>query len=107
MAPKQNGRGGTKNEKATRRSPVASRLEMTRVALGYEDQAAFAAKAGLAQNRYNQYENGKRPLTLAAALKLRAAFGVTLDWLFCGDRNGLPHAIWSALPADQSALLAS
>lgn len=105
--PSKNGRGAQKGNKQTRRDPVAHRLEMTRIALGYENQTEFAEKANLTQNRYSQYETGKRPLTLDAALKLKRTYGVTLDWLFAGDRNGLPHAVWSALPADLTPLKAS
>ena len=76
---------------------------MTRIALGYKNQADFAKGANLTQNRYNQYETGERRITVDAALKLKAAYGISLDWIYTGDRNGLPHAVWSALAADRKA----
>jgi transcriptional regulator with XRE-family HTH domain len=97
MAPKGKRAGGAK---AKQRNPVALRLAMTRVALGFENQADFAKRANLSQNRYNQYETGERRITIDAAMKLKKAFGISLDWIYDGDRNGLPHAVWSALPAD-------
>ena len=103
MAPRKRAGRPKRPQGAARRDPIALRLAMTRVALGYDNQAEFAAKAGLRQNAYNQYETGKRRITLDAALKLKRTFGISLDWIYAGDRNGLPHAVWSALPADHVA----
>lgn len=66
---------------------VAARLGAARMAIE-PNQAAFARRAGLSQNRYNQYETGARPLSLDAGLKLCETYGFTLDWLF----RGLPAA---------------
>jgi transcriptional regulator with XRE-family HTH domain len=71
---------------------VARRLSQCRKALGLQ-QDVFASEAGLSQSRYNQYETGKRLLTLDAALLLCARYNVTLDWLFRGDPSGLPYAL--------------
>ncbi len=43
------------------------------------------------QNRYSQYETGTRPLTIDAAHRICDEYGVTLDWLYRGDRSRLPH----------------
>jgi transcriptional regulator with XRE-family HTH domain len=48
-------------------------------------------RANLKQNRYNQYESGVRPLTIDAAHRICDEYGVTLDWLFRGDRSRLAH----------------
>jgi transcriptional regulator with XRE-family HTH domain len=48
-------------------------------------------RANLSQNRYNQYESGARRLTIDAAHKICDEYGVTLDWLYRGDRSRLPH----------------
>lgn len=71
---------------------VGARLKRTRQALGLS-AAEFRKPARIAQNAYSQYETGARPLTLGAAIRLRAAYGLTLDWLFQGDASGLPHAL--------------
>ena len=69
---------------------IATRLRHTREALGL-NQTEFAMRANLKQNRYSQYESGARPLTIIAAHRICDEYGVTLDWLYRGDRSTLPH----------------
>ena len=69
---------------------IATRLRHTREAVGL-NQTEFAMRANLKQNRYSQYESGVRPLTIDAAHRICDEYGVTLDWLYRGDRSGLPH----------------
>lgn len=107
MAPKGKKAGRPKGKKAAKRDPIALRLETTRVALGHKNQAEFAKGANLSQNRYNQYETGERRITIDAALKLKRKYGISLDWIYDGDRYGLPQGIRSALPADLEGRLAS
>lgn len=71
---------------------VARRLAKTRKALGLE-QEVFGREAGLSQPRYNQYETGRRLLTLAAARALCNRFTLTLDWIYRGDPSGLPYRL--------------
>lgn len=69
---------------------IATRLRHTREALGL-NQKEFAMRANLSQNGYNQYESGARRLTIDAAHRICDEYGVTLDWLYRGDRSRLPH----------------
>lgn len=80
---------------------VARRMARTRRALGL-DQEQFGEGAGLSQPRYNQYETGRRLLTLAAAMKLCQRYNLTLDWIYMGDPSGLPKRLADALQADRS-----
>jgi transcriptional regulator with XRE-family HTH domain len=68
------------------------RLRHTREALGL-NQREFAMRANLKPNRYSQYETGARQLTIEAAQRICDEYGVTLDWLFRGDRSTLPHRL--------------
>ncbi len=68
---------------------VASRLVLARKAYGL-DQQVFGRMAGLSQPQYNQFETGKRLLTLVAALQLCDEYNLTLDWLYRNDPSGLP-----------------
>lgn len=86
---------------------IGLRLATIRLALDYQDQSAFAKKANLAQNRYNQYETGYRRITLDAALRLKNTYEISLDYIFLGDRRGLPQGLLSALLADRETLKAS
>ena len=71
---------------------IGRRLRHTREVLGL-NQREFAMRANLKENRYNQYETGVRPLTIEAALSICEQYGVTLDWLYRGDRSTLPHRL--------------
>jgi transcriptional regulator with XRE-family HTH domain len=71
---------------------VGRRLRRTRLLLGL-DQQQFGTGARLSQPQYNQFENGKRLLTLHAALKLCDEYNLTLDWLYRGDPSGLPYRL--------------
>lgn len=75
---------------------TAARLKAAREAIN-PNQSEFARRAGLQQNRYNQYETAERPLTLDAALKLRDTYGLTLDYLFRGDTALVPHGLMERL----------
>ena len=57
------------------------------------NQREFAIRANLKPNRYSQYETGARPLTIDAAHRICDEYGVTLDWLYRGDRSTLPHKL--------------
>lgn len=78
------------------KTDVGRRLRQTRTALGL-DQQDFGTRAGMSQPQYNQYENGKRLLTLASALLLCSEYGLTLDWLYRGDPSGLPYRMATAI----------
>ena len=69
---------------------IATRLRHTRRALGV-NQTEFARRVNLKPNRYSQYESATRPLTIDAAISICEEYGLTLDWLFRGDRSMLPH----------------
>jgi transcriptional regulator with XRE-family HTH domain len=71
---------------------IAARLRHTRQALGV-NQRQFAKRTNLRPNRYNQYDSGVRALTIDAAQQICNEYGVTLDWLFRGDRSMLPHRL--------------
>src|SRR5215467_14129007 len=69
---------------------IAARLLHTREALGL-NQREFAMRAGLKPKRYSQYETGVRTVTIDAALRICGEYGLSLDWLYRGDRSRLPH----------------
>lgn len=75
---------------------VAARLRMVRMAIGL-DKKDFAEKAGLTQQVYGPFENGNRPVTLGAAKKLRKTYGLTLEFIFFGNKADLPHRIATLL----------
>lgn len=79
---------------------IARRLQITRLALGFERQAAFAdaLNDGVTPQRWNNYESGRDRLTLNLALTICRKFPqVTLDWLFRGDKGTLRPAFSAAI----------
>jgi transcriptional regulator with XRE-family HTH domain len=75
---------------------IAARLLRTREALDL-DQSEFCEQIGVKPNVYNPFETGKRRITVDVALKIRARFGVSLDWIYCGDPSHLPTEIYRKL----------
>lgn len=87
------------NDGGNNRDDVAARLVLLRQWAGFTSQAAYAERVGMSQSEYNHFESGRRPLTLAAANKLRLKWRVTLDWLYHGDRTGLSVELNRSLPS--------
>ena len=78
-------------ETGGRRSDVAMRLRHLRAVLGEHNAKAFAERLGIEYKRWNNFENGS-PLSREAAFMLvRAVPGLTLDWLYFGERAGLSY----------------
>jgi transcriptional regulator with XRE-family HTH domain len=68
---------------------IGLRLTVVRGALGI-NQAELCRRIKVDPPRWNQYELGHRRITLEVALRLRAVFGITLDWIYIGDPSSLP-----------------
>ena len=75
---------------------IGERLEALRLAFSI-NQSEFAARAGIAQNTYNQYAKGKNLPRLDFAERICDEYGVTLDWIYRGDQSGLPVHIANLL----------
>ena len=90
------------SQKEESKEEIAKRLKITRVALRFDTQAAFAAKLGenVTPQRWNNYESGRDRLTLNLALAICRKFpGVTLDWLYRGDKSTLRRNFLSDIEA--------
>jgi transcriptional regulator with XRE-family HTH domain len=68
---------------------VAERLKVLRLALGL-DQAEIARRAGISASAWNNAETGDNRIGISNAIKLRTAFNIGLDYVFCGDLRVLP-----------------
>lgn len=62
------------------------------------NKTAFAELIGTSQPAVSQYESGVRRPELDVALRIRLRTGVTLDWLYEGDRSGLSLRWTTELP---------
>lgn len=75
---------------------VGARLKRAREVLALSKRD-FAEGAGLTEQTYGPFENAKRPLTIEAAKKIRKAYGLTLEFMYFGKTDELPHRIAKAL----------
>lgn len=85
----------------TSRQSIGDRLKLTREALGL-NQAAFARLVGISPQGINNYEKGTQRPQLDQAFQICRATGATLDWIYFGDRSGLPGRILDKLPPPAS-----
>lgn len=73
-------------------SAVATRLQRVREVLGLTKRE-FAERAGMSEQVYGPFENGRRDLSLQAAKKLRKTYGLPLEFLYFGKIEDLPTRI--------------
>lgn len=71
---------------------VGERLKRVREMLGLTKRE-FAERADLTEQTYGPFENAKRPLSLEAAKRLRKTYGLTLEFMYFGNKSDLPHRI--------------
>jgi transcriptional regulator with XRE-family HTH domain len=76
---------------------IGLRLQLARAVLtagrGRVTQAQFALDAGLNAPLYNNYERGISRPQLENALKLVKTYGLSLDYIYLGKFDGLPHGL--------------
>jgi transcriptional regulator with XRE-family HTH domain len=71
---------------------IAARLRALRRALEH-NQKTFCELIGMSQQAWNHFENGRRAPTAKDGVRIAKKTGVTLDWIYCGDSQGLPDEI--------------
>lgn len=76
---------------------IARRLRALMEALD-RNQASFAALIGISQPALNNYLKAIRRPELDVAINIQTKTGVTLDWIYLGDRSGLPSKMLEILP---------
>lgn len=86
-------------------SDIAMRIDALMATLGH-NQTSFALLVGISQPALNNYLKGIRRPDLDVAIQMQLRTGVTLDWLYLGDRAGLPSRLLETLP-DLSRRVAS
>lgn len=75
------------------------RLRATAAEFGYPTAAAIGALCGAERAAVDTWLNGRALPKWNQAAKLCAAWRVTLDWLFLGNGEGLPHGTYIRLVA--------
>jgi len=68
---------------------IASRLTSIRTGFTELNQKDFALKHGFNVTQWNNWEAGTRRIPIEASERLCALYGVTLDFVYMGRRDGL------------------
>ena len=63
----------------------------------------YATAAGLEDNRYGQWENGIFRIEIGAAIALCKTWKLTLDYIYLGDRSGLPAKLKDSITATDTS----
>ena len=70
-------------------SEIGDRLRTVRVHFGECNQRLWAEKNGFNITQYNHWEKGTRRIPVDAAERLSDRYGLTLDFIYRGRRDGL------------------
>ena len=73
-------------------APIGARLLAIRKAFSPMTQREWAEKHGFSPTRYNNWELGGRRIPVEEAEKLCDLYGLTLDFLYRGRRDGLSES---------------
>lgn len=68
---------------------IGVRLRAIRMAFSDMNQGEWAKKIGFNRTQYSNWENGQRRIPVDQAEKLCDLFGLTLDFVYRGRRDGL------------------
>ena len=69
------------------------RLKAARLALERDVLDHYAREAEIPSTHYCEHETGVRRITLDSALALKRKFGLSLDYIYDGDFDQLPHQL--------------
>lgn len=76
---------------------IGTRLRHIREHFSDLNQKEWAEKHGFNSTQYNNWEKGARRIPVDAAEKLCHAYGLTLDFIYMGRRDGLSDTSRNAL----------
>ena len=76
---------------------IGKRLEAIRVAFSDLGQKAWAQRHNFGTTQYNNWETGARRIPVDAAERLCDTYGLTLDFVYRGRRDGLSEKALKAL----------
>ncbi|TGQ89432.1 XRE family transcriptional regulator [Mesorhizobium sp. M2D.F.Ca.ET.185.01.1.1] len=77
---------------------IGARLVALMEATNHKSQVGFAQLIEVSQPALNNYLKGLRRPELDVAMRIQARTGATLDWIYLGERSGLPAKLSETLP---------
>lgn len=72
---------------------IGRRLEAVRRVLGIQTKKQFAEDAGIGEQTYGPWANGRREISKDGVKKLIARYGLTWEYIYFGNKDDLPHKI--------------
>ena len=84
---------------------IAERLRVAREATGLRP-FEYAERAGISRKVYENWESGRNRISTDGAIALREAYSISLDFIFCGSAEALPHKMavaWASRPRDSDS----
>ena len=76
---------------------IGARLRAIRAGLSDMSQTAWADRHGFNKTQYNNWEKGVRRIPVDEAERLCRTYGLTLDFIYMGRRDGLSDKASKAL----------
>lgn len=73
-------------------APIGSRLRACREAFTQDSVRGFASRLAVSPMTVSGWEVGARCIPVESAVRYCDLFGVTLDWIYRGRRDGLSEA---------------
>jgi transcriptional regulator with XRE-family HTH domain len=75
---------------------VTGRLRAVRAHYGL-GSAEYAKQANVSPKSYSQWESGDFRISIDGAIRLHDRYGISLDFIYCGSLDGMPHKIANAV----------
>lgn len=72
---------------------IGQRLEAVRRVLDIPTKKEFAARAGIGEQTYGPWANGRREISKDGVRKMIARYGLTWEYIYFGNKDALPHKI--------------
>lgn len=72
---------------------IAARLEAVRAVLQIKTRREFAERAGISQQLYSDWINLRKAVSRPSASKLVETYDLSLDFIYRGNKDALPHRI--------------
>lgn len=91
--------------KIMRPAAIADRLKRIRLLSGL-GKTEFAESVGIDPTNWSRFEGGKRAIPFEKAGAIAVRYGVTLDFIYLGRRDGLSVKKAEALTSLESAIAA-
>lgn len=79
-------------EQGDKPEAIAARIARVREIMRL-NKREFAATIGMSEQSYGQYENGTRPFSFSTCLKIRKRHNISLEFIYFGNIDDLPHKI--------------